>query len=301
MASYRAREIVIGGLVMAALALQGGSLMACASCPCGSEKPMILTPAEEWKLYLGLARNGAYRNIDSNGLELKETGPDVKVTLTSTLGKSINNRAFLSVTVPFLINTKDGRSKSGVGDISMGGRYTLLFQSFIEPWIPQIQLLGSYKYARAKSVYDSEDQDRMDVFGGGMSEYEAGVDVWFGMYDAKVGFSQTFGFPQVRTFADVEIAPGRVSRTTVTLGYGIDPYGTVLGGVNREAKREIRTDGIEIFDSNQISHSPFLTYEAKLSDVDTVRATWLKQAEAHFVNKNVTRSTGVTLAYLRSF
>lgn len=279
---------------------QSSRAFACASCGSGGDDPLIMYPNEIWKGYLGLTRVSDFQLVDENGHIGEEVGPDQKIQLTTSLGRQINFRSFATVTIPYIMNRYKTDSKRGFGDPLLAVRYTILSQDLTEEYIPQVQVIASYRYGMSKSIYESKDSHRLDVFGSGFSQYRIGLDIWSGMTWLQYGVAHVMGFSQSKTANDHKIEPGIEIRSTATVGHTFSGLGKISSGINRQQISELRDNGELVHSSDQLSHSMFVTADW-FADVESmVRATVAKQAVI-FNNKNTTRSTSVTLSYMRSF
>lgn len=272
---------------------------ACASCGSGGDDPLILYPNDDVRIYLALSRATDFKTVDINGTEGTDAGPQFKDALTFAIGKSISPETFVTVTLPYLQNLKNGDSKKAIGDPIFAFRHSVLMQNIEALYLPQIQLALAYKYAHARAIQDAESPALLDVFGTGVSETKLGIDVFWGMSDLKGGFAHSFYLPSDRQFESIHVEPGIGQRSTLTLGYGIDGLGKTVFGINRETRGERRDDGKIIPRSSETNHSAFISVDATLTSLDMIRLTISKRA-ALLENKNTSRANSVTLAYLRS-
>lgn len=274
---------------------------ACASCGSGGDDPLILYPNEWLKVYLGVSHQSNFKNVDSNGDFRTAGGPTSKQSLAVAGGYSFSPRSFATVTVPLQRNTRDDKSRMSVGDPSIAGRYSVLMQSFDEPYVPQVQLLLGYKFSQSRSIHESKDlKTLLDVFGNGFSEARTGVDVWFGVTPLKVGFAQTFSMPIAKTYDGVIYQPGIIYRSTFSLGYLWFDEWKVTGGINREFRDSLKASGEIVPESKQLNHSLFLTTDWMFLPNNNLRLSFSQQAAA-FDNYNTSRATSLSLACMHSF
>lgn len=286
---------------LALLGALGGARLAwaCASCGSGGDDPLILAPDETFKIYVAVSRTGDYQYLDNTGNRGFSLGPVAKDVFTVATGKSLGEYAFLTLTLPLVRNLGDGVDRWGLGDPLVAARFTVLPQTFVKPWEPQVQFLAAYKPGLAPSVTDSIDDQRLDVFGSGDGEARAGLDVWWGMANIKFGaaFTAALAFP--RPWHEDLLQTGCRFRSTVTVGYGRDGVGRVVGGVLREDQLENRINGRSVPRSGHQQHALFLTGDATLTDADTVRVGFSRAAA--FWSDNSTQANAVILAYMRAW
>jgi hypothetical protein len=294
-------NLVIKVCLLLTLVLQSTKSMACASCGSGGDDPLILYPWEQWKIYTGLGRTSAFTPIDAAGRPGRELSPDARNTTTVSVGKSLSNRSFVTVTAPYIVNKREAYQRSGWGDPMVTTRYTLVTQDISQEWIPQVQVLAAAKAGSATSVFDYQDPARLDVFGSGVPEWRAGVDIWHAMFDWKAGVAQTITGPLSSRKTDFgEVRNGVTYRSTATVGYGWGDLAKILVGINREQTTNKSLDGQKQVNSDIVGHSAFLSADAKIEHRSTVRLTLSKTA-AFGLNKNTSRSEAVTVALMRAF
>lgn len=286
-------------LLVAGIGINASSALGCASCGSGGDDPMILYPNERNKLYFGLSRSSNFQNVDSDGALSTAGGPEVKEAATLSYGHGFTPRSFATITLPFMRNVLGDSAETSPGDPSLAGRYTLVMQSMAEPLVPQVQVVAGYKYAQATSIHDSKElKTQIDVFGTGFSEAKAGVDVWYGQSDVKLGAAHTIIAPQERSFDGVSYQPGIGHRSTLSVGYSVGILkGTI--GANRERRGALRVDGVEQGSSKLVNNSAFVTAELMATSMDIVRMTVARQA-AFGKNQNTARSNALSIAYMRS-
>ncbi len=274
---------------------------ACASCGSGGDDPLILYPWEKWKAYTGFSHTDEFVPITVNGQAGNEFGPQVRDTTTVSLGHSFSNRGFATVTAPFIVNKRGQNERSSWGDPMVTARYTLVQQDMADERVPQVQLIAALKSGNVTSVYDYNDPAQLDVFGSGVPEGRAGVDIWHGMFDWKAGFAQTMTSPLASRKTEFGVSKnGTTFRSTVTIGYGWGDRGKVLVGVNREQSGQKSLDGIPQADSQKLNHSAFVTADAKIERQSMIRLT-VSRSAAFAANKNTSQNESVTVAFMRAF
>ena len=288
-------------LLFTAMMLGASDAWACASCGSGGDDPLILYPWEQWKIYTGFAKTDDFTPINAAGDTSREMGPQSRNTTTVSFGRSFNHRTFATVTAPYIVNRRGPYERSGWGDPMLTGRYTVLQQDITEEWQPQVQAIASLRAGQATSKYDSEDLARLDVFGSGVPEWRVGVDIWHGITNFKGGLAQTVTGPLATKTTDYGvIRTGITYRSTATVGYGWGDRGKVITGINREQTTAYQLEGVKQADSDTLSHSAFISADAKIEHHASVRMT-VARAAAFARNKNTSRSDSVTVAFTRAF
>jgi hypothetical protein len=180
-------------------------------------------------------------------------------------------------------------------------RYTIVQQDISDERIPQVQVIGAVRSGNARSVYDYRDPAQLDVFGSGVSEGRAGVDIWHGMFDWKAGFAQTLTAPLgTRKTEFGVIRNGIALRSTVTMGYGWGDRSKILAGINRDQSSQKAIDGVPQANSQKLNHSAFFTADAKIERQTMIRLT-VSRSAAFGLNQNTSRNESVTVALMRSF
>lgn len=273
--------------------------LACASCGSGGDSPLILYPNESYKAYLGMTRQSGFETVYEDGKVGAESGPTQRVTAVAAIGKTFHPDFFATLTAPYVTNSRDGTSKSGVGDPLVSVHWTVLPASVLATNRPQIQVIGAYKRASGRSVLESEDLYGLDVFGSGYDEARLGTDVWWGNGSIKGGGAHVMSIPRAREIQGAKRSPGMGQRTTATLGYGWSDMGKVLVGLTRDARDAQEVDGEEIANSESRNHSVFLTGDAKVGMRGMGRLTVARSAVIG-QNKNTARALSFTMSYMVS-
>lgn len=275
--------------------------LGCASCGSGGDDPMILYPNEREKLYMGLGSVAGFRNIGPDGAPSTAGGPARKYLTTVAYGHSFSPRGFFTLTVPYVRNVRDDASRASWGDPSLSGRYTLIMTSIVEPWKPQVQIVGGYKSGFARSLRNTEEpKTLLDVFGSGFAETRVGLDLWYGQSSLLMGAAHLVSYPLARDYDGSTYQPGLTQRSTVTLGYRWAPHIKSLIGTNREAHAPLRIAHDAAPDSDQLNYSAFVTQDVMLDQLTMLRLT-LSQQGAYGPIRNAARSSAVTAAYMVSF
>ena len=292
---------ILVAMLLVHVATASAPALACASCGSGGEDPLILYPNEHFKSYLGLSRASGYRGIGADGAIGDSYGPEAKASDTVALGFGLNHRSFVTVTEALVESQGQGDSKRGASDPLFAARYSLVMQEMDEPWIPQIQLITGFRPAWAKSVQTTA--DTLEMFGSGFPEYKLGVDLWWGMQEApplRFGVAHIGTRSMQRTYNGMDIQPGQLSRTNVTVGYAFEPFGKVLVGATREIRAVTRVDG-EVQDaSDSEMNGVFGTADGKWDETSMFRLT-LSRLGNWGRNRQSTQSSTVTVAWLKTW
>jgi hypothetical protein len=215
------------------------------------------------------------------------------------VGRSIGPNSFVTLTVPYLQNWRHGQYKRAVGDPIVAMRWTALPQDISTPFVPQIQIMGSYRFAHAKAQQESTNEHRLDAFGQGVPETKMGLDVFQGMSNLKYGAAHSFLFPDERNLGGVSVYPGLGQRSVVTFGYGQNGLGKIVFGFAREAREPKKLNGTEVSDSNVVDNGVFVTGDVEVSETQVARLSWARRS-AFLDNKNSSRSDTLSVAFLWS-
>jgi hypothetical protein len=291
----------IGKVLVILWVFQAQSAWACASCGSGGEDPLILYPNEKFKIYQGISSSWNFRNIDADGVESSAGALQRKDVLSLFAGIGFGTRSFVSFGLPILQNSSSESTVTGMGDLGVSGRYSLLMQSLAEPWMPQVQLIIGAKAGNAVSIHDTErSKDLLDVRGSGFDEIRAGVDLWHAMTNWKLGFAQVqvYSFPE--KFSGVSYEPGMTSKSVATLGYGFGNAARIATGVLREHKEQLTVAGVEVSGSSQLSHRYFVNADLMLDALTSMRIGFSDRASV-FASYNSFSARQVNAALMRAF
>ena len=272
--------------------------LACSSCGSGAADPVILNPMEKQKFYLGLAQQSHFRDVDSQGDVRRDLGPTQKTQLEVAFAQRLTRELFASLATGVGLNERQGRSEGGVLDTTLNARYTLLNQTLLEPWIPQVQLMLSHRFKTTRSVQDARKENYLDSFGAGYSETFAGVDVWFGMGSFLFGGSIMRSQPWEASTQYGSWKPGASQKEILTAGVMIGPEWKLIGGAIRDRREGMTLDGQDLPNSDRASHDLFLTVESLRADVNNFRVSVSKRA-SWGDNKNATQLLSTTFAWMR--
>lgn len=277
-----------------------GFVIACASCGAGGTSPLVLYPNETLKAYVGLSVAGAGERVMRDGTTAPTAAPNRKETLSAAVGYAPTRWATVAVSVPYITNRgDDGDSRAAVGDPLIETRLTAVQAAWDRPMVPQVQGLATYKQARARSIYETEDPFRLlDVFGNGYDELSAGADLWWGMAPVMPGFAYLVTQALPRTQDGQTLTRGL--RQTVTLSVGTTPIANLHAaiGVIRDTKAAEAIDGEAVPKSDAKQHNGFASLRYNPTPADEIRLSYLRTAFA-FKNAETTRGTIMTLGYAR--
>lgn len=280
-------------------ALSAEAALACASCGSGGDDVLVLYPNEQYKTYFGLSRRGAFRTVLPDGSTGHDNGPEYKDMAVVAGGLTFAQDFFMTAGFQAVHNEAEGKHASGMGDTFVTARWTVLPQTLENPWLPQVQLLSSAKFASGKPIQEATDRRLLDAFGSGFHEFKAGADIWLAMFPIKAGVAQVFSVSLPQKYSGRLLEPGPTSRTTVTTGIG-NTHAKLLIGANREARGRLKTDGEKLENSEQVNNSLFCTGSWMSTSTDELRLTLSRQA-AFLKNKNTSQGNSLTLAWMHSF
>ena len=281
-----------------AIAMYSQQGLSCSSCGSGGADPVILNPSEYTKLYLGLSLQSAFSDVDHLGNKRQSYGADRRYTQTLAVAQRLQPKLFLSLVSGLGINQKGGNEEIGLLDTSIGARATLLEQSFLEPWLPQVQLLFSHRFTTTKSIYDSKKEYYLDAFGAGFDETYTGIDIWFGMMPILFGGSYLHSFARKAKSDSIDVTPGNLQRFILTAGFMPLSNAKLIGGVMMENRSQNKVDGELLANSERSSNDVFLTFETLDPGTDTFRINIVRKS-AWGKNKNSAISNAITLAWMR--
>ncbi|MBQ49641.1 MAG: hypothetical protein CMP10_19835 [Zetaproteobacteria bacterium] len=289
--------ILLGLLALAGL-FRSEVAYGCSSCGTGGGDPLILYPAESQKYYLGASRQSGIKNINSYGKPTANYGPEVKGRTTLAAGYRLLPKAFVTLNVSLLENSAGSELMRGVGDPSLGGRWTILRQNFAQPILPQVQLLFGYQPGWARGGKDSESGRSLDVFGAGFDQQRLGLDLWWGMQKILFGGSINYVYSSPKRESVGVEQPGLAEFTNLTLGYQLVPETKILGGLLRQRTAQRIWRSQSIADSEIINHTWFATIDYRKA-WGVLRLT-LNRIGYELRQKNTVQSQNYTLAWMRA-
>ncbi len=298
------RALWLGILALAAAGtMRPHRAHACASCSSGTGDPLILYPNERFKIYIG----GNY-SLDRTMLHPDGTvgggyGPKSQQSLILSAGAAINLRSFLTVTVPYVRNVADGEAAMGLGDPSLGMRYTLVQQHFDNPWVPQVQAVAGLRVGlgRAKVPGVALREDELDRFGQGSSEARLGFDVWWGIAPLKVGAASFLLYPFAMEQATGEMTQaGATWRALLSVGHDIGAWGRLLVAFVRDDQANLRVLDLGIIPgSGKTVYSVSASLDIEVTPTDAVRVS--AGRTALFASSNTTQDVNLSLAYMKAW
>lgn len=274
--------------------------LACASCGSGSDDPLILWPSEQLKTYIGFSSSGGFEVVGAQGERGTEAGPTARDSLTMAVGKALREDLFATITTGVQQNRKSVSSLRSVADPMIAARWSWLMPDFTEPLRPQIQLMGSYKFAQSRSLQETQRLDLLDAFGTGIPETKLGLDVFWGMGLLKGGFALATLFPEERKLGSSVVFPGNALRFTGTFGMAIDGASKVLVGTVLEKREQRRDNGLRIVGSEVISTSIFLTGDWGFTQSQTLRVSITDKGSLGS-NRNMIASRSASVAWLAAW
>ena len=272
---------IVGGLLGVALSVAGVALpktaWACASCSSGTGDPLVLYPNERFKIYVGANYSLDRVMLHPDGTAGGGYGAQSQQALILSAGAAINLRSFLTVTVPYVRNVAADQAAMGLGDPSLGMRYTLMQQHFDNPWIPQLQGVAGLRVGlgRAKVPGVVLRVDELDRFGQGSNEARLGLDVWWGMAPLKVGAASFLLYPFAMEQVSQEVTRAGVTwRALVSLGHDVGAWGRFLVTLIRDDQADLQVLGRgAISNSGKTVYTLSTSLDVELTPMDAVRVS----------------------------
>ena len=290
--------------LVALLSLYGTTALGC-PCGCGAVNAQVMNPGESWRFATSVAMDTGFETIDFRGHASDDVGPEVKNTFTLGVARAFSRDFSGTLTLQSHRNSHSEEVDNySIGDPSVSLRWTAYSQSFVRPYIPQLQVFGTYKHPVAKSTYDQDyGMRQMEIHGNGLAELVGGVDVWWGMDSLKYGVTQSLIKPLKRRFTldsgDLEVDPGLGYKTSLSGAYNMMAVGTVLVSIDREAREPLHINGVKRDDSEILVHSGSVMGSLKVGFMRTVGLTY-KRTAAFAENRNTTRAHSVTVSYMEA-
>lgn len=293
------RSSMLVFMLLTFLLVAGRQAKACSSCGSGGADPVILNPYENHKLYLGLSYQSGFKDIDQHGKIRRSYGPEAKQGLDLAYAQRLTSRAFVSAVANFGRNAYGSQSVMQNGDASLNARFNVVQPNMAEPWIPQLQILVSHRFALGRSIYESRRDHGLDIFGAGYDETYLGADLWYGMSAIMFGGSVLLGRPDQTSTDAGAVKPGPMQRWIGTLGGLLLEDVKLIGGVIQEKRGSFTLDGEKQPDSERRTHDLFLTLETLYAEGSNYRVT-LNRRGAWGDNRNAVEATGITMAWMRA-
>ena len=278
------------------------SALSCASCGSGGLDLINMYPQERIKTVLSLKNSSGFKTISSQGEEYSKDGDLTGQTdLVLGVGFRTTKRSFLSVVAPLRTNVVDGDTETKLGDIDINGRYTILRQNAVFPWVPQVQLLAGYHFDNSDSIINNTAQESVDSFGTGYEQLRLGFDLWLAQFEWKLGFAYNALVPTESATSQngTNVKKGMGDSFTLTAGYG-GLKNKVLVGNTTNFRRADTSGGEEVKVSRTLSNSQFLTADWAFSDVDMLRFTATVSGQ-FFRNYTTSKNYSFSLTWLHSF
>lgn len=273
------------------------AVLGCSSCGTGGDDPLILYPADRWRVYVGAGTTHFDSNISGDGAARDVSGVRERRKVVFSVGSRLSRDSFVSLALPQVTNLGAESSRSGAGDPSAGVRYTVVDQDFTRPAIPQVQMLAGFKPKTSASTYNAEDQrEYLDAFGTGFTTYRAGIDIWSGMTTVNYGVAYNFVYAAPAAYGGETVKPGNSHSANVTIGGGVGSFKAVTGLVRNE-KENLRIDGDSVAGSASVQHNVFITGSYRPSIAHEIRVTLVDEGRV-LNNVNTTAGRTVTGAYV---
>ena len=299
---------------------------ACSSCGSSATSPLVLYPGEHLKMYFGLSENYNYKNYGvRKGSDQKpwyDLNLITKQTATLALGYRTSENSFVTLSGSVVhnegvdMNSVDGypspKEAYLLGDPIISGRYTLINMEISRPFLPQIQMIGSYKHSIAKNMLDG-DGDHVDTTGNGYNQLSGGIDFWWGMPFIQFGGSQFVidSLPRYQNSNGVSKRTRDLQYTTIlTVGHTFSNQnfmlqsGIVLDYIGSD--HIYYNNNSEVTDPEQQSNSLFVTLNWNVTHLDMIRFSYSYGGAYNgdlgiYTNKTQTTSTMALVAYERIF
>ncbi len=273
---------------------------ACSSCGSGAIDPIILFPNESYKYYIGYSHQYRLRDIGSHGNVRRTPGITNKQIYTTSFATRLGeSQAFASLTLPYTENISAKKRRGGLGDPLLTLRYNLMLQNFVEPWMPQVQLVASHKWPGHDSVHNAEDPELLDVFSSGYRESSAGADVWFGMWLIKFGTTALITHSHSTSKNGVRLEPGRRFTGILTMGSVYNGWLKGLMGYIANDSSDNKEAGQSVSNSRRESSSWYLTLETLDLPWGNLRLNFTQQGNSG--GRNATSFNSLTFAYMKAW
>ncbi len=273
-------------------------------CGCGSISMLSLYPSETWKVQASLTRDLYQGYTDQDGHKSLDLSPEVRDSLSIAVARRLAERLSLVLKVASQRNFhKDFGGHFGWEDPSLGLRFTVIQQNFIDVWMPQIDMTFLYKHPVGTSIDDSPDLSfhGIQIHGNGFKEYGPGVEITWNLLSSwsfGVGQSVIFKVPKNGVRGDEKVfkEPGLSYFSTVTSGYTFLGTGQLLGFWEYERRFANAEDSVRIPNSDSVRNGVGITGHLRVGTLNTISLT-LRQAGDVFLNKNTPRDFSMTSSF----
>lgn len=273
---------------------------ACASCGSGFADPIFLAPDERVKTllsikssktpyFLSTSGNKDANNLMANQKNIAEVGTAIRLSPKANIGifwGFQNNRSKKDTTTSLI-------------DPTVSLRYTIMNQSFLSPYIPQIQLLSSFKLRTGRGASDSQRIDMLDVFGTDYSQVSVGVDFWNSMNSIFYGVSYGIQHSFQRNLSGYESRLGRLHSTLFTTGTYYYRYNKIVAGYANLYRDHRYEDGRKIATSDMLQHGFFTTIDYSLNSNHQLRLSLSKSGLGS--SRNTSETTTLSIGYLQKW
>lgn len=263
---------------------------------------MVLYPNEKNKTYFGLSYMNQIQDYGIYGEEVTATLPVTRQSTIIGLGFRPSKQTTFVLSDALIVNqSTSGKSKTGIGDPSLEGRYTFIELSSDRPFYPQIQGIIAVKPGWANSVYEQEENSGLDVFGSGFHEGLLGADLWWGTSKLRFGFVNSLNLSLTRKDNNgVNIQKGIELQTLGSAAVDLfNPLLSLSTGLEHQRKMKDMRDGKQISSSEVRQNNAFLSLKWTPQIAIEWRLSYF--AAALFGSReNATSSRSTTLGYARS-
>lgn len=281
--------------------------LASSACPCGcgALTPLALSPDESWKFNTSLTYERDKSIIKANGKNGFDDGPSSAQNLSFGIAKAITTELAFTINTTIQINYhKDAGRDLSFGDPNIGIMWTAWTPSFIDPFIPKVQIYSSIKPAIAKSLDDiSVKNHSLDIHGNGYHEFMPGISLWFDMHTWVYGFSSelVMRLPKEVTIEEtnekITKTPSLGLNLKFKAGYTFLGRGQILLGFERKSLGKITINQKSIDNSEQINHSLSITANFRLAHKKMLALSYLKSG-GMFKEKNTTSFNSFSFGYI---
>ncbi|MFK7873700.1 MAG: hypothetical protein AB8C84_11150 [Oligoflexales bacterium] len=274
--------------------------LSCASCGSGAGNPLVFSPAENHKVYLGLGSDRGFENITSGGRVSSNSNLDQRIRSEFSYGYRMTDKLIAAFNLRYQRHNLGNRSKLGFADPTLMARYDLLMPSLAQPFKPQIQMIMGYLLPLGLASFESQDPNLLDAMGGGFHSFYLGVDLWWGMNQWIYGGNVLFQTSLPEEYHGLKMTPGNAFSFTLTGGYRVGKTKVVFG-MNRKQKMEKVQNGVSIAMSSSLQHDGFLTFEVPVDLMSEFRVTFVQTSLYGMKQRMATRSQSLTLGWIHNF
>ncbi len=280
--------------------VNGSQVLACASCGSGAGDAIFLGPNEKFKLYTAARiQNFVYR-LDGDGDRSKVYDISQQRYLDVGLAYRVLPRAYVSVYSGAQWNHSDERSDSGAQQPLIASRVTLSRMDIAKSFLPQVQLLISYRPKMFRDRYGARDIEGLDVFGSGHHEFSIGYDAFNNLSKVFWGVSQSLKVATETEVAEGQTtAPGLQSTHIASLGTAYYKQNKLMAGYILSLRAERQSNDQAVSGTKMRSHGLYVGADYKLKTNTQLRATY--SASGLGKSRNTGRAGGLTLGLFHTW